>query len=187
LGPRLNFSFIKGRVNLGVVMSTELPKECFLALASIVYADGQIRKGELEGFRRAATLYGMEPAELSAIEEQAKAGIKINDVALPKMSDWQAALTYAFAVWVAKVDGIINREENEMLGVIGDKLGLEKLRRDAARSATYDIAALPGGHKPELYDFDALEKQLEAKLPASFRRHQQSSADLEEELEVDES
>ncbi len=168
-------------------MSTELPKECFLTLASLVYADGQIRKGELEGFRRAASLYGVEPTELAAIEEQAKAGISLAEIELPQMSDWQAALTYAFAVWVAKVDGIINRDENEMLAVIGDKLGLEKLRRDAARSATYDIAALPGGHKPELYDFDALEKQLEAKLPASFRRHhEQASPEIEEVLEVDE-
>lgn len=167
-------------------MSTELPKECFLTLASLVYADGQIRKGELEGFRRAATLYGVASADLSAIEEQAKVGISLADLELPKMSDWQAALTYAFAVWVAKVDGIINRDENAMLGVIGDKLGLEKLRRDAARSATYDIAALPGGHKPELYDFDALERQLEAKLPASFRRHhEQAVPESEEELELD--
>lgn len=100
------------------------------------------------------------------------------DIELPSLSDWQKALTYAFAIWVAKVDGIINREENEFLIALGDKLGLEKLRRDAARSATYDIAALPGGHRPELYDFDALEKQLEAKLPGSFRRHHMASNDV---------
>lgn len=165
-------------------MSTELPQECFLTFASIVYADGQIRKGELEGFRRAAKLYGMGDSALADIEARAKEGLSLADISIPELSDWQAALTYAFAVWVAKVDGIINREENEMLAALGDKLGLEKPRRDAARSATYDIAALPGGHKPELYDFDALETQLEKKLPASFRRHQESSSELTEELEV---
>ncbi len=152
-------------------MTTALPADCFLAFASIVYADGQIRKGELEGFRRAAQLYGLSADEMSQIESKAKEGIALSDITLPELSDWQKALTYAFAVWVAKVDGIINREENEMLGELGDKLGLEKLRRDAARSATYDIAALPGGHKPDLYDFDALETQLEKKLPGSFKRH----------------
>lgn len=152
-------------------MSTELPKECFLTFASIVYADGQIRKGELEGFRRAAKAYGISAEELSEIESRALEGLSLDDIDLPELSDWQSALTYAFAVWIAKVDGIINKEENEMLSAIGDKLGLEKLRRDAARSATYDIAALPGGHKPELYDFAALETQLEKKLPGSFRRH----------------
>lgn len=165
-------------------MSTELPQECFLTFASIVYADGQIRKGELEGFRRAAKLYGVSESDLADIEARAKEGLTLADISMPELSDWQAALTYAFAVWVAKVDGIINREENEMLAALGDKLGLEKLRRDAARSATYDIAALPGGHKPELYDFDALETQLEKKLPASFRRHQESTPELSEELDV---
>ncbi len=161
-------------------MTTALAPECFLAFASIVYADGQIRKGELEGFRRASRLYGLGDDELSKIESRAKAGLSLSEVDFPKMSDWQKALTYAFAVWVAKVDGIINREENEMLQVLGDKLGLDKLRRDAARSATYDIAALPGGHKPELYDFEALEDQLEKKLPGSYRRHQASEEEPEE-------
>lgn len=167
-------------------MSTALPPQCFLTLASIVYADGQIRKGELEGFRRAAKLYGVSDDALAEIESKAAEGIQIADVDLPEMSDWQCALTYAFAVWVAKVDGIINKEETELLGQLGDQLGLEKLRRDAARSATYDIAALPGGHKPELYDFEALEKQLESKLPASFKRHHEGLAatdDTVEELE----
>jgi len=153
-------------------MTTPLPVECFLTFASIVYADGEIRRGELEGFRRAAKLYGLSDEDLSAIEARAKGGIALDEIDLPELSDWQCALTYAFAVWVAKVDGVINKEENDLLSALGDKLGLEKLRRDAARSATYDIAALPGGHKPEIFDFEALERQLEQKLPGSFKRHQ---------------
>ncbi len=156
-------------------MTTALPVECFLTFASIVYADGEIRRGELEGFRRAAKLYGLSDDDLAAVEERAKGGLTLSDIDLPELSDWQGALTYAFAVWVAKVDGIINKDENELLSQLGDKLGLEKLRRDAARSATYDIAALPGGHKPELFDFEALEKQLEQKLPGSFKRHHTDS------------
>ena len=152
-------------------MTTPLPIDCFLALASIVYADGQVRRGELESFRRAAKTYGLSEDELHLVEERGKAGIDLHDVELPKLSDWQKAVTYAFAVWVAKADGIINQDENNLLGVLGEKLGLEKLRRDAARSATYDIAAMPGGHKPELFDLEALETQLERKLPGSFKRH----------------
>ncbi len=143
---------------------------------SIVYADGEIRRGELEGFRRAPQLYGISAEDLAAIEARAQDGLTLNDIDLPELSDWQSALTYAFAVWVAKVDGVINKEENELLSALGDRLGLEKLRRDAARSATYDIAALPGGHKPEIFDFEALERQLEQKLPGSFKRHQSQAA-----------
>ena len=157
-------------------MTTPLPVEWFLTFASIVYADGEIRRGELEGFRRAAKLYGLSEDDISAIEARAKDGLTLDDIDLPELSDWQSALTYAFAVWVAKVDGVINKEENDLLSALGDRLGLEKLRRDAARSATYDIAALPGGHKPEIFDFDALERQLEQKLPGSFKRHQAASS-----------
>lgn len=152
-------------------MTTLLPVECFLTFASIVYADGEIRRGELEGFRRAAQQYGINAGDLAAVEARARDGVVLSDIDFSELSDWQRALTYAFAVWLAKVDGIINKEENELLIALGEKLGLEKLRRDAARSATYDIAALPGGHKPELFDFEALEKQLEQKLPGSFKRH----------------
>ena len=158
-------------------MTTALPVECFLTFASIVYADGEIRRGELEGFRRAAKQYSISADDLASVEAKAKEGLTLADIDLPELSDWQRALTYAFAVWLAKVDGIINKDENELLQKLGDKLDLEKLRRDAARSATYDIAALPGGHKPELFDFEALEKQLEQKLPGSFKRHQDAASD----------
>lgn len=158
-------------------MTTALPVECFLTFASIVYADGEIRRGELEGFRRAAKQYGVGEDDLTSIESRAKEGLTLEDIDLPELSDWQRALTYAFAVWLAKVDGIINKDENELLAQLGDKLSLEKLRRDAARSATYDIAALPGGHKPEIFDFEALEKQLEQKLPGSFKRHHSAGAE----------
>jgi hypothetical protein len=170
-------------------MATQLPESCFLVLATFVYADGHIRTGELDGFRRAAKLYGLEDAELSHIESRARDGLLLDEIELPPLTEWQKSLCYAFAVWVAKVDGIINREENELLQALGGKLSLEKLRRDAARSATYDIAALPGGHKPELFDLAALEEQLKKKLPGSYRKHQTEAGKAEphlEEPEVDE-
>lgn len=161
----------KGAVVLSRAMATQLPSECFLLLASLIHADGRVRDNEVQGFRRAATTYGLSEAEIASIEARASEGVSIAEVELPELTKWQAALTYAFAVWVAKADGIINTEELAQLKELGDLLGLEKLRRDAARSATYDIAALPGGHRPEEYDFAALETKLQEKLPGSFREH----------------
>lgn len=169
-----------------VSMTTALPATCFLPVAGLVFADGQVRKGELEGFRRAAQVYGVSAGEITRLEQQAQAGIDWASFEIPELSEWQKALTYAFAVWVAKVDGIINRDETAMLKMLSDKLGLDKLRCDAARSATYDIAALPGGHKPELFDFKALEAKLETKLPASFKRHMESQLGAVELDELDE-
>jgi len=154
-------------------MATALPEETFLALACVIVADGRLAKSELEGFRRAARAYGHSDAAISEIESAAGAGTKLSAIVWPELTTWQKALTYAFALWVAKADGSVSRDEHELLVVLGDVLGLDKSRRDAARSATYDIAALPGGHKPDQYDFGALELQLQGKLPGSFKDHQQ--------------
>lgn len=153
------------------VMATSLPEETFLALACVVHADGRLAKSELQGLRRAAASYGHTDDALGRVEAEAAAGTKIEAIVWPELTAWQKALTYAFAVWVAKADGSVSRDEQELLRVLGDALGLDKLRRDAARSATYDIAALPGGHRPDQYDFGALETQLQAKLPGSYKEH----------------
>lgn len=152
-------------------MPTALPEESFLALACLIHADGRLAKSEVEGLRRAASTYGHSPDAVAKIEAEAAAGASVEAIVWPELSGWQKALTYAFAVWVAKADGSVSRDEHQQLGALGDALGLDKLRRDAARSATYDIAALPGGHRPDQYDFGALEVQLQGKLPGSFKEH----------------
>jgi len=156
-------------------MPTPLPLESFLAIASVVHADGVVRKPERDSLKAAALAYGLSEDEVSALLSRADSGLPLCDIEFPEMSTWQKALTYSFAVWVAKADGIINLEELVLLRKLGDTLELEKLRRDAARAATYDIAALPGGHRPDRYDFAALEQKLEEKLPASFREHQSTN------------
>jgi uncharacterized membrane protein YebE (DUF533 family) len=155
-------------------MATALPEETFLALACIVHADGRLAKSELEGLRRAARSYALSDERMAAIEAEAAAGATLDGIVWPELTAWQKALTYSFAVWVAKADGSVSRDEHVRLAELGDALGLDKLRRDAARSATYDIAALPGGHKPDQYDFGALEAALQGKLPGSYKEHQKA-------------
>ena len=155
-------------------MPTVLPEETFLALACLIHADGRLAKSELEGLRRAASAYGHADEAIAKIEAEAAAGASIEGIVWPELSAWQKALSYAFAVWVAKADGSVSTGAHQLLGALGEALGLDKLRRDAARSATYDIAALPGGHRPSQYDFGALETQLQGKLPGSFKEHQEA-------------
>jgi len=152
-------------------MPTALPEETFLALACLIHADGRLAKSEVEGLRRAARTYGLDDAAIAKLESEAAAGATVDGIVWPELTSWQKALTYAFAVWVAKADGSVSRDEHQLLTALGEALELDKLRRDAARSATYDIAALPGGHRPDQYDFGALETQLSAKLPGSFKEH----------------
>lgn len=154
-------------------MATTLPEETFQALAYLIHADGRLSKTEEAGLRHAGSHYGLSEETVERLLGDA-AGGTLDEVVWPELSNWQKALTYAFALWVAKADGSVSREEHDQLAILGETLGLDKLRRDAARSAVYDIAALPGGHRPSQFDFAALEKQFEAKLPGSFKDHQKA-------------
>ena len=153
-------------------MPTQLPQETFLALACVAHADGRLAKTELAGLERAGEAYGVSAETMAGLLDQAANGTALADIVWPELTTWQRALTYAFASWLARSDGSVSREEHTLLAELSEQLGLEKLRRDAARSAMYDIAALPGGNRPDRFDFAALEEKLKGKLPGSFREHE---------------
>jgi hypothetical protein len=44
--------------------------------------------------------------------------------------------------------------------------GLHELKLKAAQSAVFDVICLPGGHRPDKYDFEALVTRLKTKLPS---------------------
>ena len=147
-------------------MSLELPAESFIAIAAVGWADGWMRKAEAEGLMRAAQACGVEGEALSRVEEAVKSGSKIADVDVSAMSGWQRALTYSIACWLARLDGVVNSEELAHLKELGGVLDLPQPKLDAAGSAAFDIAMLPGGHRPEKFDFDALAERLKVKLPS---------------------
>ncbi len=150
-------------------MATRLSKEAFLAITAVAWADGRMRKEEIAGLMRAAKSSGLDDEELMAIQRAAKEGVTLDQVELGVMNRWERALTFAFANWLAKLDGIVNAEELATLRALGDRLDLESARLQAARSAVFDIAALPDGNRPDRFDFTLLEERLAEKLPGSFR------------------
>ena len=48
---------------------------------------------------------------------------------------------------------------------VGEKLGLDEALRARAAAAANDVACLPGGGKPERYDFVKLVARLQERLP----------------------
>jgi hypothetical protein len=64
------------------------------------------------------------------------------------------------------MDGSLNAAERDSLVALGKSLDLPELKLKSAASAAFDIACLPGGHKPDRYDFAALEERLKTKLPS---------------------
>ncbi|MCC6665512.1 MAG: hypothetical protein IT375_17295 [Polyangiaceae bacterium] len=147
-------------------MSLTLPRESFLAIATVGWADGWMRKGEAEGLLRAAAACGVSESDRASIAAAAKEGVDLDSVDLGALGDWERALTYAIAAWLAKLDGVANAAELKQLQALGARLDLDKRRIDLATSAVMDIAVQPEGHRPEKFDFDALASRLREKLPS---------------------
>jgi hypothetical protein len=147
-------------------MNETLPKETFLALAAIGWADGSLQRVEAAGLLRAARECGIEGDDLAEIERAAKTrDTTLDGVHLGGMSRWKQVLTYALASWFAALDGVVSTSEHETLVKVGDALDLDQGLRSRAAAAANDIACLPGGGKPERYDFVKLVARLRERMP----------------------
>lgn len=145
----------------------KLPKSAYLAIAAVAKADGRLTKGEAEGLLRAAKVSGLDDDEVKEIEEAANSdSLSLDEVDLGELNEFQEAVVYAVANFLARLDGIVNAQEMAQLRALGERLTLPKQKLDAAASAAFDIAVLPGGERPEKYDFDALTERLKVKLPS---------------------
>jgi len=146
-------------------MEKMLPKESFLALAAIGLADGSLQRVEATGLLRAAKECGLAGAELAEVEKAAKTRPTFEEIPLAGLSRWQQVLTYALASWFAALDGVVSTSEHETLVQVGKKLGLDPALAVRATAAANDIACLPGGGKPDRYDFVKLVARLKERMP----------------------
>ncbi len=146
-------------------MDTTLRLESFLALAAIGWADGSLQRIEREGLVRAAKECGIGGDDLLLLEKAAREHRTLEGVDLGGLSRWEQVLTYALASWFAALDGVVSTSEHETLVRVGDSLRLDPLLRVRATAAANDIACLPGGGRPDRYDFVKLAARLRERLP----------------------
>jgi len=145
--------------------TTKLPKESFLALAAVGWADGALRQNEATGLLRAAQACGVAGADLAAIERATKERTSLDASGLGGLSPAEQVLTYALASWLAWLDGVASTDERETLGQLGDALGLDRPLRVRAAAVANDIACLPEGGRPERYDFVKLVERMHERMP----------------------
>lgn len=143
-----------------------LRKQGFLAVVVVARADGLVRAEEAQGLLGAAREAGLDDAELGEVKTALEQGLELDSVDLSGLSGAERALTYAFAVWLGKVDGLVNAEELKTLRKLGGLLALPEPKLKLAASAAFDISCLPGGNRPEKFEFSKLEARLREKLPA---------------------
>jgi uncharacterized membrane protein YebE (DUF533 family) len=145
-------------------MSIKLPKQSFLALAAIAWADGTYQKNEGAALLRAAKECGLDEAALAEVTAATKKEVKLESVELSQLGEWDKVLTYALAAWVALLDGVVSTEEHASLRALAKQLDLAQPLRDRAAAAAFDISVLPDG-RPDKYDFQKLVARLHERMP----------------------
>ncbi|MDF3071563.1 MAG: hypothetical protein K0R38_7164 [Polyangiaceae bacterium] len=147
-----------------------LRKEGFLAVVAVARADGLLRADESRGVLGAAREVGLAEEELAEVKAALENGLELSSLDFTGLSGAERALTYALAMWLAKVDGVVNTEELATLRKLGAALSLPEPKLKSAASAAFDITCLPGGNRPDKFEFKKLEERLREKLPALMSR-----------------
>jgi hypothetical protein len=146
-------------------MGIALPKQAFIALAAVGWADGSLRPAEGAALVRAARECGLEGTDLTDVESSTKASVSIDTFDPGQMGRWDRTVTYALASWLAAIDGVVSTDESTTLAKLGERLDLEVPIRRRATAAAFDISVLPEGGRPDKYDFAKLVARIRERLP----------------------
>ena len=141
-----------------------LSGEVFVALAAIGWADGDLDREEADGIVRAALECGLELDDITRIEEATKKRCDLGKLDRSKMSVLDRTFVYATAIWLARLDGVVDPEERDALHKLGDLLNMPDRVRTQASAAALEIAQLPSGDRPDRYDFVRLRERLVERL-----------------------
>lgn len=146
--------------------ATALPKlssDVFVALAAIGWSDGELSREEADGILRAASECGYELAELERIEQATKQRTDFGAIDAGNLIGIDRAFIYATAIWLARLDGVIEAGEREALHALGDRLKLPDDVRSECSAAALEVAQAFGEGVAK-YDFLALHKRLFERL-----------------------
>ena len=139
-------------------MDVNLGRDTLIALAAVAWADGSMEPEEADSLRSAAQQLGFGPQDRSAIEDALARPVDPTEVETVRMNRPTRLFVYAAATWMATVDGRVSPEEEAVLRLLGDRLGLSDKARERARQSALASGTSPGGR----YDLLALRTRLAA-------------------------
>lgn len=145
-------------------MQPKLNRHVFLALATVAWADGVLAPEERKGILRAAAGAGFSPEECAELDVAIQKPRDIDSLSLGRLSAVDRVFVYATAVWLARIDGVVDAGEVAALGRLGDKLMLSERVRAAADGTAAEVATMPSGDRPDKYDLVSLRSLLEERL-----------------------
>jgi uncharacterized tellurite resistance protein B-like protein len=158
-----------------------LPKDAFLALSVVAWADRRLDPDEADAIVRAAADEGLSLEELEEVETGTNAyrnrthdthdAPDLSFLDRSSMSKEDRVFLYAVACWIAQLDRVVTPEESNVLRLLGEKLGVPDRTRARAEELAKEVAALPEGDRPARYELRKLRERIGDKLgPKSSAR-----------------
>jgi uncharacterized membrane protein YebE (DUF533 family) len=151
-----------------------LPKDAFLALAVVAWADRRLDPDEADAIVRAAADEGLSIEELEEVESgtnsyrdqpaDAKGPPDLSFLDRSTMSKEDRVFLYAVACWIAQIDRVVTPEESNALRLLGERLGVPDRLRARAEELASEVAALPEGDRPARYELGKLRERIGDKL-----------------------
>jgi uncharacterized membrane protein YebE (DUF533 family) len=151
-------------------------KDVFIALAAVAWADGQLDPDEADAIVRAAVDDGLSIEEITAIEAATKAPIDLGVIDRSGLSKEDRLFVYAVACWIARMDGKVTEAETDALSTLGERLGIPERPRVHAEALVREVADLPAGDRPAMYDLAMLRRLLGERLRQPSTRPRTSEA-----------
>jgi uncharacterized membrane protein YebE (DUF533 family) len=141
-------------------MDLDIGRDTLLALAAVVWADGELAPEEAQGLRAAASQLGLGPSDLSAVEAAIARRVTLDHVETVAMNRLTRLFTYAAAGWAVGLKGRVDAKEADALRTLGDRLGLSNIARERAARAVQMVGQSSAG----AFDLLALRSRLSASL-----------------------
>lgn len=140
--------------------SPQLPREAFLALASVAWADGTLDPPEVDAIARAAVEEGFDLGEIESIQKAIAQPVEIGNIDVSRLDASDRYYVYAMAVWVAAIDRGVGDKEHQVLSALQARLGLSALAAAAMEQAVCDLLVKPGGMRTSRFALDQLKRDI---------------------------
>ena len=142
-------------------MELKIGRDTLLAIAAVAWADGTMDPREAAALRQAAEQLSIHGEDLASLDQALRQRVSLEEVETVRMNRLTRLYTYATGCWIAEVDGAASASEQQLLGLLGDRLGLSAVARDRAHNVVRGIA---DRSSPGSFDLLELRSRLSAGL-----------------------
>jgi hypothetical protein len=117
----------------------KLGRDVFVALATIVWADGIVTGDEVRALLDAARASGVAEGDREAVRAATRERPSAATMGALSLGPEEKAFVYAIAAWLTRADGKVTPEETDAMAELGDILALSDDDRANAIATSFAI------------------------------------------------